>query len=118
MIFALAFPAIDPVAVEIGPVAIRWYALAYVVGLLLGWQYVRYLAGKCIDGLTKRHADDLVVWCTLGIVVGGRPWLRAVLSTGLLLRQSGRNLGGLAGGHVLSRRAPWGAGRRGPLRPA
>ena len=46
MTFALAFPAIDPVAVEIGPVAIRWYALAYVVGLLLGWQYVRYLAEK------------------------------------------------------------------------
>ena len=72
MTFALAFPAIDPVAVEIGPVAIRWYALAYVVGLLLGWQYVRYLAEKRIDGLTKRHADDLLVLGTLGIVLGGR----------------------------------------------
>ncbi len=69
---ALAFPTIDPVAVEIGPLAIRWYALAYVLGLLLGWQYVRYLAEKRIAGLTKRHADDLVVWCTLGVVVGGR----------------------------------------------
>ena len=38
MTFALAFPTIDPVAVEIGPVAIRWYALSYVVGLVLGWQ--------------------------------------------------------------------------------
>ena len=70
--FALAFPAIDPVAVEIGPLTIRWYALAYVLGLLLGWQHVRYLAGKCIDGLTKRHADDLLVWGTLGVVLGGR----------------------------------------------
>ena len=69
---ALAFPVIDPVAVEIGPLAIRWYALAYVLGLLLGWQYVRYLAEKRIAGLNKRHADDLVVWCTLGVVVGGR----------------------------------------------
>ena len=72
MTFAIAFPAIDPVAVEIGPVAIRWYALSYVVGLLLGWQYVRYLAGRCIDGLTKRHADDLLVFGTLGVVLGGR----------------------------------------------
>ena len=72
MTFALAFPAIDPVAVEIGPVAIRWYALAYVLGLVIGWQYVRYLAGRRIEGLTRRHADDLVVWCTLGVVVGGR----------------------------------------------
>ena len=72
MTFAIAFPAIDPVAVEIGPVAIRWYALSYVVGLLLGWQYVRYLAEKRIDGLTKRHADDLLVFGTLGVVLGGR----------------------------------------------
>ena len=72
MTLALAFPAIDPVAVEIGPVAIRWYALSYVVGLLLGWQYVRYLAGNCIEGMTKRHADDLLVFGTLGVVVGGR----------------------------------------------
>ena len=72
MTLALAFPAIDPVAVEIGPVAIRWYALSYVVGLLLGWQYVRYLAEKRIGGLTKRHADDLLVFGTLGVIVGGR----------------------------------------------
>ena len=72
MTLALAFPAIDPVAVEIGPLSIRWYALAYVVGLLLGWQYVRYLAGRCIDGLTRKHADDLLVWGTLGVVAGGR----------------------------------------------
>ena len=72
MTFALAFPTIDPVAVEIGPVAIRWYALSYVVGLVLGWQYVRYLAGRGIEGLTKRHADDLLVWGTLGVVLGGR----------------------------------------------
>ena len=72
MTLAVAFPTIDPVAVEIGPLSIRWYALSYVVGLLLGWQYVRYLAGRCIDGLTKRHADDLLVWGTVGVVVGGR----------------------------------------------
>ncbi len=72
MTLALAFPAIDPVAVEIGPVSVRWYALAYVVGLLAGWQYVRHLARGRIEGLTVRHADDLLVWCTIGVVVGGR----------------------------------------------
>ena len=72
MTFALAFPAIDPVIVDIGPLAIRWYALAYVLGLVIGWRYVRYLAGGRIAGLTRRHADDLVAWCTLGVVAGGR----------------------------------------------
>ena len=39
---SLAFPAIDPIAISIGPIAIRWYALAYIAGLLIGWQYVVY----------------------------------------------------------------------------
>ncbi len=37
--YAIAFPAIDPIALEIGPLAIRWYSLAYVAGILLGWRY-------------------------------------------------------------------------------
>ena len=44
MIFAIPFPAIDPVLIEIGPFAIRWYALAYVVSLIIGWRYVARLA--------------------------------------------------------------------------
>ncbi len=72
MTFALAFPAIDPVIVEIGPLSIRWYALAYVLGLVIGWRYIRYLARAHIPGLTARHADDLLVWCTIGVVIGGR----------------------------------------------
>lgn len=69
---AIAFPAIDPVLVEIGPVAIRWYAVAYVAGLIIGWRYVRYLARTRFDGLTARAIDDLLVCCTLGVVLGGR----------------------------------------------
>ena len=69
---AIAFPTIDPVLVEIGPVAIRWYALAYVVGLVLGWQYIRLLARRDILALTPRQVDDLLVWCTVAIVIGGR----------------------------------------------
>lgn len=77
MSLAIAYPAIDPVAVEIGPLVIRWYALAYVTGILGGWGYLRWLAARTpspggapvIDG---PRIDDLVVWATLGVVLGGR----------------------------------------------
>ncbi len=71
-ILALAFPAFDPVAVSIGPIAIRWYALAYVTGLLLGWQYVRLLARRRGGAPDPAAIDDLLVWATLAIVLGGR----------------------------------------------
>ncbi|WP_075215321.1 prolipoprotein diacylglyceryl transferase [Mongoliimonas terrestris] len=76
-LFVLPFPAIDPVLIEIGPFAIRWYALAYVTGLLFGWWYLRQLAAT--DGLwtgagrpSALDVDDLLVWITLGVVLGGR----------------------------------------------
>lgn len=72
MSLALAFPNIDPVIVSFGPVAIRWYALAYVLGLVLGWRYIRLLAKGAIPGLEPRTADDFLVWCTLGVIIGGR----------------------------------------------
>ena len=70
--YAVAFPAIDPVAIEIGPLAIRWYALAYVVGILLGWRYMIVLARRPPGLITARHVDDFVVWATVGVVLGGR----------------------------------------------
>jgi len=73
---ALAFPNIDPVAVQLGPFAVRWYALAYVAGILLGWWVMIRLAalpGRDGQPLMPRSAvDDFVVWATLGIVLGGR----------------------------------------------
>jgi len=45
-LFAIPFPALDPVAISLGPFAIRWYALAYIVGLLIGWRYCLALAGR------------------------------------------------------------------------
>ena len=72
MTLALMFPAIAPVALEIGPLSIRWYALAYVAGLFLGWLYIRYLARRLGGLLDPRQADDLLVWVTLGVVLGGR----------------------------------------------
>jgi phosphatidylglycerol:prolipoprotein diacylglycerol transferase len=74
---SLTFPAFDPVLVTIGPFAIRWYALAYIVGILLGWLYARALIRtKSLWGgpppMTLLDFDDFVLWVTLGIILGGR----------------------------------------------
>ena len=76
-LLALPFPAVDPIAIEIGPLAIRWYALAYITGLVGGWWVARRLAGieAYWAGLrrpTPEELDDLVVWVALGVVLGGR----------------------------------------------
>ncbi|MBJ6124748.1 prolipoprotein diacylglyceryl transferase [Microvirga splendida] len=73
----LSFPLIDPIAISIGPLAIRWYALAYVAGLLGGWFYAKRLAAKADlwAGLKQpkpMDVDDLIVWVALGVVLGGR----------------------------------------------
>lgn len=68
----LPFPEIDPVAVQIGSLAIRWYALAYIVGILLGWWYIRRLSRRWRSPVAAEHLDDFVLWATLGVVLGGR----------------------------------------------
>lgn len=72
MTFAIPFPNIDPVLIQIGPILIRWYALAYLAGLLGGWGYMRLLARRSPAAIETRVIDDFVVWATLGVVVGGR----------------------------------------------
>ena len=72
MTFAIAFPQIDPVMVQLGPFAIRWYALAYIVGLLLGWRYVRWLAKRPPSAAGPEDVDDFLVMATLGVILGGR----------------------------------------------
>jgi phosphatidylglycerol:prolipoprotein diacylglycerol transferase len=69
---AIPFPAIDPVAIAIGPFAVRWYALAYIVGLLLGWRYCLALAARPPGLVARRDVDDFLLWATLGVVLGGR----------------------------------------------
>lgn len=68
----LTYPQIDPVLVEIGPIAIRWYALAYIAGILLAWRYCRWLTTKSPSSLEPKDMDDLLLWATLGVVLGGR----------------------------------------------
>jgi phosphatidylglycerol:prolipoprotein diacylglycerol transferase len=72
MIFALPFPLIDPVIVQIGPLAIRWYALAYIAALVAGWRIVRHLAQRAPAVATPLQVDDFLTWATLGVVLGGR----------------------------------------------
>jgi phosphatidylglycerol---prolipoprotein diacylglyceryl transferase len=77
MLFAIPYPIIDPVLIHVGPLPIRWYALAYIAGLILGWAYARALAAResLWNGTphpTPQSLDDLLVYCALGVVVGGR----------------------------------------------
>jgi phosphatidylglycerol---prolipoprotein diacylglyceryl transferase len=73
----ITFPVFDPIAFSIGWFAIRWYALAYIVGIVLGWIYARSLVKKerLWGGpapITLPQLDDFILWVTIGIIVGGR----------------------------------------------
>lgn len=70
--FVIPFPDINPVAVSLGPFAIRWYALAYIAGLVIGWRYCLALSGRPPYLVRRSHIDDFLVWATLGVVLGGR----------------------------------------------
>jgi phosphatidylglycerol:prolipoprotein diacylglycerol transferase len=69
---AIPYPVIDPVLIEIGPFAIRWYALAYIAGIIGGWRYLHWLIRRPGWRVTALDLDDLLLWVTLGIVLGGR----------------------------------------------
>jgi phosphatidylglycerol:prolipoprotein diacylglycerol transferase len=76
-LLAIPFPAFNPIAIAIGPVAIRWYALAYIGGIVLGWIYARaILKSERLWGgpapISLVDFDDFVLWVTLGIILGGR----------------------------------------------
>ena len=72
MIPVLLFPQIDPVIVQIGPFGIRWYAMAYIAGLVLGWRLMRRLVEQTPAVAQPLQADDFLTWATLGVVLGGR----------------------------------------------
>jgi phosphatidylglycerol---prolipoprotein diacylglyceryl transferase len=77
MPISLAYPSIDPVLITIGPLPIRWYALAYIAGLVLGWAYARVLVRqKTFWGggapLDRLDIDDLLVYAAMGVILGGR----------------------------------------------
>jgi phosphatidylglycerol:prolipoprotein diacylglycerol transferase len=77
-IFAIPFPDIDPVALSLGPVSIKWYGLSYMIGLILGWLYVRRLLRERrlwkndTPPFGVERVDDLLVYVALAVIVGGR----------------------------------------------
>ena len=83
-LLALTFPAIDPVALRIGPafgfgpILVKWYGLAFMGGLLLGWQYLKTLLDQpklwpaATAPFTRLATEDLLLLMTAGIIVGGR----------------------------------------------
>jgi phosphatidylglycerol:prolipoprotein diacylglycerol transferase len=73
----ITYPKFDPVLISVGPFAVRWYALAYIAGILFGWLYARrIIANQRYWGgpapFTVADYDDFVLWVTLGIILGGR----------------------------------------------
>ncbi|MFG1396987.1 prolipoprotein diacylglyceryl transferase [Roseixanthobacter pseudopolyaromaticivorans] len=110
--FAIPFPALDPVLIEIGPLAIRWYALAYIAGLLIGWQLARWLVTRnALWGgrppMKPVDLDDALFWATFGVIFGGRigyvlfynlPYFLAHPAEILMVWKGGMSFhGGLAG---------------------
>ena len=78
MLLAIPYPNIDPVALQLGPIVVKWYGLSYMAGLILGWLYIRRLLttpriwadGKAPFG--AEMVDDLLLYMTLGVILGGR----------------------------------------------
>jgi len=68
----LTYPDIDPVALHLGPLSIRWYALAYIAGLLLGWAYATYWANKNRWRPNAADFENFLTWAIFGVVLGGR----------------------------------------------
>jgi len=68
----MSFPEIDPVIVQLGPFAVRWYGLMYLVGFLAGWWLMRWRANRPGSGWTLQEVGDLLFYSALGVILGGR----------------------------------------------
>ncbi|NGP54076.1 prolipoprotein diacylglyceryl transferase [Thioalkalivibrio sp. XN8] len=68
----IPYPNIDPVALQLGPLAIRWYGLMYIVGFAIAWALARHRARQPGSGWTPEQVDDLIFYSALGVIIGGR----------------------------------------------
>lgn len=66
------FPDIDPVALALGPIEIRWYALAYIIGLIFSWRYGMRVAAQAPNLIKPNHIDEFLTWAVFGVIIGGR----------------------------------------------
>ena len=69
---AIPFPPLNPIALSLGPFVVRWYALAYIAGLVIGWRYCLWIASQPPRVARREDVDDFLVWATLGVIIGGR----------------------------------------------
>lgn len=75
---ALVFPGISPTIVQIGPLAVHWYGLGYIVGILFAWWYAKRLVANArlwpggVRPMKPEDLDDFIVWAAIGVVLGGR----------------------------------------------
>lgn len=63
---------LDPVALQLGPLALRWYSLAYIGGIVAAWVLLLQMVKRPGSPMTREQVDDLITWCTLGVIAGGR----------------------------------------------
>ena len=106
----LPYPQIDPVLIQLGPVAIRWYALSYISGLLLGWWLIARMLRQAslwknspFNGKPPATVDDigdLFVWVTLGVIIGGRLGYDLFYGTFFCGIWTGRDCGNLPMGYL------------------
>lgn len=68
----LIHPQIDPIAFAIGPLAVRWYGLMYLIGFGAGWWLGRRRIARGLAPITREQFDDLVFYAVLGVIIGGR----------------------------------------------
>jgi phosphatidylglycerol:prolipoprotein diacylglycerol transferase len=68
----LTYPDIDPIAFAVGPLRVHWYGLMYLVGFAIAWGLGRWRAGRSGSGWTREMVDDLIFYCILGVIAGGR----------------------------------------------
>jgi phosphatidylglycerol:prolipoprotein diacylglycerol transferase len=101
---------LSPIAATVGPLVIRWYSLAYITGILVGWWYLTKLIEQPGAPMAKRHADDFIFSLTLGIILGGRlfyvifydPWMLKEPGQVLRLWDGGMSFHGGAFGSLLA----------------
>ncbi|RLA33534.1 MAG: prolipoprotein diacylglyceryl transferase [Gammaproteobacteria bacterium] len=68
----LTAPQIDPIAIQLGPLAIRWYGLMYLIGFFAAWWLGRQRARRAGSGWLAEQVDDLIFYAALGVILGGR----------------------------------------------
>jgi phosphatidylglycerol:prolipoprotein diacylglycerol transferase len=101
---------LSPVALDLGILQIRWYSLAYIAGIIVGWWYLTRLIAQPGAPMTRQHADDFVFYATLGIILGGRigyvlfydPWMLRDPLAVLKLWQGGMSFHGGAFGTAIA----------------